>query len=56
MWLGQYQPGTAVSAEIFQAGQMVDVSGVTQGKGFAGTIKRHHFKFPARHPRQLSLP
>jgi large subunit ribosomal protein L3 len=23
---------------------MVDVSGVTQGKGFAGTIKRHHFK------------
>ena len=41
--LGQYQPGTPVSAEIFQAGQMVDVSGVTQGKGFAGTIKRHHF-------------
>jgi len=23
---------------------MVDISGVTQGKGFAGTIKRHHFK------------
>jgi large subunit ribosomal protein L3 len=41
--LAQYQPGTAVSVEIFQAGQMVDVSGVTQGKGFAGTIKRHHF-------------
>jgi len=41
--LAQYQPGAAVSVEIFQAGQMVDVSGVTQGKGFAGTIKRHHF-------------
>ncbi len=41
--LSQYQPGTAISVEIFQAGQMVDVSGVTQGKGFAGTIKRHHF-------------
>jgi large subunit ribosomal protein L3 len=40
----QYQAGTAVGVEIFQAGQMVDVSGVTQGKGFAGTIKRHHFK------------
>ena len=40
----QYQPGAAVSADIFQAGQMVDVSGVTQGKGFAGTIRRHHFK------------
>ncbi len=41
--LAQYQPGAAVSAEIFQAGQKVDVSGVTQGKGFAGTIKRHNF-------------
>jgi large subunit ribosomal protein L3 len=40
----QYQAGAAVGVEIFQAGQMVDVSGVTQGKGFAGTIKRHHFK------------
>ena len=40
----RYQPGAAVSADIFQAGQMVDVSGVTQGKGFAGTIRRHHFK------------
>lgn len=41
---GQFQPGAAIGADIFQAGQMVDVSGVTQGKGFAGTIKRHHFK------------
>jgi large subunit ribosomal protein L3 len=38
-----YQPGAAISVEIFTVGQMVDVSGVTQGKGFAGTIKRHHF-------------
>lgn len=41
--LAQYQPGSAITVEIFQAGQMVDVSGVTQGKGFAGTIKRHNF-------------
>ena len=41
---GQYQPGTQVSVEIFQAGQMVDVSGVSQGKGFTGTIKRHNFR------------
>lgn len=40
----QYQAGAAVPLDIFQAGQMVDVSGVTQGKGFAGTIRRHHFK------------
>ncbi len=39
----QYQAGAAVGADIFQAGQMVDVTGVTQGKGFAGTIKRHNF-------------
>jgi large subunit ribosomal protein L3 len=39
----QHQAGAAVSVGIFQAGQLVDVSGVTQGKGFAGTIKRHHF-------------
>jgi large subunit ribosomal protein L3 len=39
----QYQPGAAVSVELFQAGQKVDVSGITQGKGFAGTIKRHNF-------------
>jgi len=39
----QYQPGTAISVAIFQPGQAVDVSGVTQGKGFAGTIKRHNF-------------
>jgi large subunit ribosomal protein L3 len=39
----QYQPGTKIAVELFQAGQMVDVSGVSQGKGFAGTIKRHNF-------------
>ncbi len=39
----QYQPGSAITVEIFQPGQIVDVSGMTQGKGFAGTIKRHHF-------------
>lgn len=41
--VSQFQPGAAVSVEVFQPGQMVDVSGVTQGKGFAGTIKRHNF-------------
>lgn len=42
--LAQYPAGAAISVEIFQPGQMVDVSGFTQGKGFAGVIKRHHFK------------
>jgi large subunit ribosomal protein L3 len=36
--------GTLPVAELFAAGQKVDVQGTTIGKGFAGTIKRHHFK------------
>ena len=36
--------GATLSAEHFVAGQLVDVSGVTQGKGFAGAMKRWGFK------------
>jgi large subunit ribosomal protein L3 len=36
--------GATISAEHFIAGQMVDVAGVTQGKGFAGAMKRWGFK------------
>ncbi len=35
--------GSNVPMETFTAGQIVDVTGTTQGKGFAGAIKRHHF-------------
>ena len=35
--------GQVVSADIFSPGQKVDVTGTTQGKGFAGTIARHNF-------------
>ena len=42
--LGNLKPGSAVGPDsVFQVGQMVDVSGVSHGKGFAGVIKRHHF-------------
>ena len=41
--ISQLSAGSNVSVEIFQVGQKVDVSGVTIGKGYAGTIKRHHF-------------
>jgi large subunit ribosomal protein L3 len=36
--------GQKISADIFKAGDMVDVIGVSKGKGFAGGVKRHHFK------------
>ncbi len=41
--LDGFKPGDAIAATIFEAGQKVDVTGVTIGKGFAGGIKRHHF-------------
>ena len=40
-----YEVGQELKVEeIFSAGDLVDVIGVTKGKGFAGTIKRHHAK------------
>ena len=38
------QAGGKLGVDLFQVGQKVDVTGVTLGKGYAGTIKRHHFK------------
>ncbi|MCK9530102.1 MAG: 50S ribosomal protein L3 [Gammaproteobacteria bacterium] len=35
--------GAEIKVDIFEAGQKVDVSGTTIGKGFQGTIKRHQF-------------
>jgi len=41
----QYQTGANVPVTaVFAAGQKVDVQGTSIGKGFAGTIKRHHMK------------
>ena len=41
--LATFKPGDVVSVTIFQPGQMVDVTGTSQGKGFAGSIRRHNF-------------
>jgi len=42
--------GRVIDASIFQAGQQVDVTGASIGKGFAGGMKRHHFRGgPATH-------
>ena len=42
--LANLKVGAAISVDIFKVGQKVDVSGTSKGKGFAGVIKRHHFK------------
>ena len=39
-----YEVGMEISADIFDAGERVDVTGVSKGKGFAGVMKRHNFK------------
>ncbi len=41
--LGNFKVGGQVGVDIFKVGQLVDVTGMTVGKGFAGAIKRHHF-------------
>ena len=41
--LAELKVGDEVTVAIFEAGQFVDVTGTSKGKGFAGTIKRHNF-------------
>lgn len=43
--LGDLKPGTEIKAEeVFTAGDIVQVTGISKGKGFQGVVKRHHFK------------
>jgi large subunit ribosomal protein L3 len=47
--------GSELGVDLFQAGQSVDVTGTVIGKGFAGTVKRHHFAMQdATHGNSLS--
>jgi large subunit ribosomal protein L3 len=39
----QYNLGDVIKADIFEDGEIVDVIGISKGKGFAGAVKRHHF-------------
>ena len=39
--LASYNVGDAVTVDVFQAGDLVDVTGTTKGKGFSGTVKRY---------------
>jgi large subunit ribosomal protein L3 len=40
----EYEVGQRVDVSLFEVGELVDVTGVSRGKGFAGTIARHNFK------------
>jgi len=39
----QHKVGEKVDASVFKSGDIVDVVGISKGKGFAGVVKRHHF-------------
>jgi large subunit ribosomal protein L3 len=54
--IGKFEVGGELKAdEIFTVGQKVDVAGISKGKGFQGTIKRHHFTMgDATHGNSLS--
>ncbi|ACO73248.1 50S ribosomal protein L3 [Laribacter hongkongensis] len=41
--LAELKVGDTLTVELFQVGQLVDVTGTSQGKGFSGVIKRHNF-------------
>ncbi len=53
--IGKFDVGAELKADVFTVGQIVDVAGVTRGKGFAGTIKRWNFTMgDATHGNSLS--
>jgi large subunit ribosomal protein L3 len=51
----EYLVGKHLTAEVFEVGQYVDVTGTSKGKGYAGVIKRHNFAMQdATHGNSLS--
>jgi large subunit ribosomal protein L3 len=53
--VGAFPVGSELTVDRFSVGQIVDVAGVTKGKGFQGTIKRHNFTMgDATHGNSLS--
>ena len=41
--VGSAQVGQKLDVDMFKSGDLVDVTGTSKGKGFAGVVKRHHF-------------
>ena len=49
------ETGAELKVDMFEAGEMVDVTGTSKGKGFAGTVKRHNFSMQdATHGNSLA--
>src|SRR5205085_2693233 len=41
---GAYNVGDSIGVDVLEAGEKIDVTAVSKGKGFAGGMKRHNFK------------
>jgi len=53
---GKFEAGQEFKVDVFQEGDMVKVSGISKGKGFAGVVKRHGFRgAPASHGTKHNL-
>lgn len=53
--ISKFSVGNELTVEVFKAGQTVDVSGTTKGRGFSGVIRRHNFSSQrATHGNSLS--
>ncbi len=51
----EYKVGSEITVELFEVGQMVDVTGTSKGKGFQGAVKRWNFQMQdATHGNSLS--
>ena len=42
--VGDFNVGDVIKADAFSVGELVDVTGTSKGRGFQGTVKRHHFR------------
>jgi large subunit ribosomal protein L3 len=42
--VADFSVGQVIKADTFEAGELVDVTGTSKGRGFAGTVKRHNFR------------
>jgi large subunit ribosomal protein L3 len=42
--VADFSVGQVIKADTFQEGELVDVTGTSKGRGFAGTVKRHNFR------------
>ena len=53
--LSDISTGSEIKVDLFESGQKVDVTGISKGKGFQGTVKRHNFSMQdATHGNSLS--